>query len=335
VQSILNAVAKRWFLLAVLLGFAIVWFWPGAMGWTTAVQPRLVIPLALFLIAWTMDSQRLFSAVRKPGPALLAVAIGFTLPPLVAWGSGTLLPLADLHIGLLICACVPCTLASAVIWTRLAGGDEAQALLASFASSGLSWLVTPAWLAATTGNRITLDLPSMMLDLAGTLLLPVVLGQAARAVPLLGRLAAKRRRLLGIVSQLLVLAIMFRAAFEVAGMIRAEGSDLGALALVLTIALCLGNHLIALAAGWWGAGWLGVARPARMAVAFAGSQKTLPVSLMLWQLYYPGYLLAVVPLLVYHAGQLIVDTFIADRWANRASQASPEKATPPAPADWV
>src|SRR5258708_2976043 len=84
VHSILNSVSNRWFLVAVVRGFGVVWFWPGAMAWTTAVQPRLVIPLALFLIAWTMDRQRLFGAVQKPGPALLAVAIGFTLPPLVA-----------------------------------------------------------------------------------------------------------------------------------------------------------------------------------------------------------------------------------------------------------
>ncbi len=189
-----------------------------------------------------------------------------------------------------------------------------------------------------TGHRITLDLPARTLDLAGTLLLPVALGQAARAVPLLERIATKRQRVLGIVSQLLVLAIMFRAAAEVAGKIRAYGNDLGSLALVLTIGLCLGNHLIALGVGWWGAGRLGYDRPARMAVGFAGSQKTLPVSLMLWQLYYPGYPLAVMPLLIYHAGQLIVDTFIADRWgawATSEASTSPPAPPPPSTATWV
>jgi sodium/bile acid cotransporter 7 len=139
--------------------------------------------------------------------------------------------------------------------------------------------------------------------------------------------AVSRRRLLGVASQLLVLAIMFRAAFEVGGKIRSEGNELGLFALVLTIALCLGNHLVALAAGWWGAHLLGFAPGSRIAVAFAGSQKPLPVSLMLLQLYFPGYPLAVVPLLVYHAGQLIADTFIADRWANRLAAPPPAGAT--------
>src|SRR6516162_4775283 len=130
-----------------------------------------------------MDGGRLLGALKNPAPALLAVVVSYTLPPLVAWWCGALLPLEDLRIGLLICASVPCTLASAVIWTRLAHGDEAQALLASFAGSGLSWLVTPAWLAGLTGRRATLDFRAMMLDLAATLLLPVALGQAARAVP--------------------------------------------------------------------------------------------------------------------------------------------------------
>ena len=323
----MKVIAKRWFLLAVLLGFGIVWLWPGAMAWTQSVKPRLVIPLALFLVSWTMDGGRLLGALKNPAPALLAVVVSYTLPPLVAWWCGALLPLEDLRIGMLICACVPCTLASAVIWTRLAHGDEAQALLASFAGSGLSWLVTPTWLASLTGQHVAPNYPAMMLDLAATLLVPVALGQAARAVPLLQGIAVSRRRLLGVASQLLVLAIMFRAAFEVGAKIRSEGNELGLFAIVLTIALCLGNHLVALMAGWWGARALGFSPGSRIAVAFAGSQKSLPVSLMLLQLYFPGYPLAVVPLLVYHAGQLIADTFIADRWANRLAAPPPVRAS--------
>ena len=50
-----------------------------------------------------------------------------------------------------------------------------------------------------------------------------------------------------------------------------------------------------------------------MAIAFAGSQKTLPVALFLFHAYFKDqYPLAVVPLAFYHVGQLVVDTFVAD-----------------------
>ena len=52
------------------------------------------------------------------------------------------------------------------------------------------------------------------------------------------------------------------------------------------------------------------------AVAFAGSQKTLPVALYLYQTYYVAdYPLAVLSLALYHVGQLLADTVIADRLA--------------------
>src|SRR5262245_29928581 len=138
--------ARHWFLLALLAGCALAVTWPAALNWARPAQPRYVMPLALFLTAWTMPSRRLLEAVRRPAPAALAVAAGFTLPPILAWGAGELLP-DDLRVGLLVMCCGPCTLASAAIWTRLAHGDDGSAILATLGSSALGWLVTPALLA--------------------------------------------------------------------------------------------------------------------------------------------------------------------------------------------
>jgi sodium/bile acid cotransporter 7 len=65
-------------------------------------------------------------------------------------------------------------------------------------------------------------------------------------------------------------------------------------------------------------------RAEQIAVAFAGSQKTLPVGLFLFEAYYRAdYPLAVVPLLFYHAGQLLADTVIADVIVGRGSGSKP------------
>jgi sodium/bile acid cotransporter 7 len=76
--------------------------------------------------------------------------------------------------------------------------------------------------------------------------------------------------------------------------------------------------LLALVGGIWTGKLFRFDRASRIAIGFAGSQKTLPVSLALWELYFKQYPLAVVPLLFYHAGQLIVDTFVADQWENKS-----------------
>jgi sodium/bile acid cotransporter 7 len=224
---------------------------------------------------------------------------------------GPLLPGTDYHIGLLIAASVPCTLASAVLWTRRAGGSEATALLVIFITNATGWLFTTGWLALTTRTTVAFAFAEMMWDLLITLVLPVTLGQLARAVPFLALLADRRKVVLGVVSQLLVICILFKAAGAVGERLRRNSVDLAPLFFVA--ALCLGLHTFGLLLGLWTSRWWGFDRPRQLAVGFAGSQKTLPVALLLFEQYYQGtYPLAVVPLTFYHLGQLLVDTFVAD-----------------------
>jgi sodium/bile acid cotransporter 7 len=74
---------------------------------------------------------------------------------------------------------------------------------------------------------------------------------------------------------------------------------------------------IALAAG------LRLPREDRIAVGIAGSQKTLMVGLQVAL----ACQLLILPMVVYHVGQLIVDTIIADRW--RRPPHSPTNLTEP------
>jgi sodium/bile acid cotransporter 7 len=88
--------------------------------------------------------------------------------------------------------------------------------------------------------------------------------------------------------------------------------------LALTAAACLAVHLAGLFLGLAAGRLVGLDRPDRIAVGFAASQKTLPVGLLLFNAYYQAdYPLAVLPLVVYHAGQLLADTLVADRLAGR------------------
>ena len=81
----------------------------------------------------------------------------------------------------------------------------------------------------------------------------------------------------------------------------------------LMIALVLTIHLSMLALGHLVGVWLGMSREARIAVGFAGSQKTLLVGLTVAVEDYGFLPLAVLPMVAYHVGQLLVDTLIADR----------------------
>src|SRR4051812_20293884 len=119
---------QRWFLLLLLGGGAVALARPQALEWTAVLDPRAVVAVALFLTAWTMPGRHLLDMLTRPWPALWGFALSAGAVPLAAWLLMPLLP-AAFGIGLLISASVPCTLASAILWTRRAGGDEATVLL--------------------------------------------------------------------------------------------------------------------------------------------------------------------------------------------------------------
>jgi sodium/bile acid cotransporter 7 len=275
-----------------------------------------LVALSLFLVAWGMEGRSLYRAAVRPWAALWAVAVSYGALPALAWLAGPLLPLPDLAVGLLIITSVPCTLASAVLWTRLGCGNEAVALLVVVLTTNLSWLATTLWLALTTGARVSAGPETMMRGLALVLLLPVGLGQLARAVPGVAAFVARHRTLNGNLSRLLLLTILLRAAADLSG----RTSGLTAPALLTTAAVALGLHLSALSLALGGARALRLPRPDGIAAAFAGSQKTLPVALFLFAAYYEArYPLAVVAVVFYHVGQLLADTLVAEWLAGRAA----------------
>jgi len=100
-----------------------------------------------------------------------------------------------------------------------------------------------------------------------------------------------------------------------------ERSETLSLALaVATGFLAVASHLIGLAGGFWTSKWMKFDPSEQIAVAFACSQKTLPVSLYLFMTYFKdAYPLAILPLVFYHVGQLIVDTFIAEGLSKHAA----------------
>src|SRR5438034_678770 len=209
---------KRWFLLLLVVGLSLAAWMPRSLQPVVGVlEPKVIVSVALFLMAWCLESRHLLRTLLRPWPAVWAVLISYGLLPALAWTASLLLELADFRIGLMIAASVPCTLASAVLWTRMAHGNEATALLVTRLTTGTS---------------------------------------------------------------------------------------------------CLAIHLIGLAFGFWSGRALRFDRPNQIAVAFGCSQKSLPVALFLYQTYAEAYPLAVIPLAIYHMGQLIVDTVIAERMAD-------------------
>jgi len=91
--------------------------------------------------------------------------------------------------------------------------------------------------------------------------------------------------------------------------------------LVATVALCA---LLLVAACGWLAGigrLIGLTRPARIALLFCGSNKSLATGLPMASVLFPAHTVAliVLPLMIYHQLQIIAGGILANRLARRGS----------------
>lgn len=290
--------------------------------WEAVIRPRVTTAIVLFLMSFTLDSRQIVHSLRAPGPVLVASVINLGLIPLLACGLVPLQSTLDFRVGLMIAASVPCTLAAASVWTRKALGDDAVSLLVTLLTNSICVIVTPFWLSFATTQAVQFDLGEMTLRLCYVVLVPTILGQAARQLPKFGAAATRYKVPLGVVAQSLILLLVFSAAASAGRKLSEPGPGFALSALLFVAACGLGLHLVAMLVAWRMGGWLGFPLPQRAAMVFAGSQKTLPIGVLLAtdpsMFGAAGVPFAIFPMIVYHAGQLLIDTSIAQKLAAMA-----------------
>ncbi|MCO6458745.1 MAG: bile acid:sodium symporter [Pirellulaceae bacterium] len=319
----LTFLSRRWFLLS-LAAVLLVGILGGRRLEPLAEVTLLrhgIVAAVLFLMALPLEAAAVWRALRFPAAPLLAVAVNFVVVPLLAWGaSGTLSP--ELAPGLLVAATTPCTLASAAVWTRRAGGNDAPALLVTLITNATCFLVTPLWLAAMIGQHVEIDVGDMMRKLGLLVVLPMAVAQSLRASRLVGQWATRAKVGLSVLAQVGILFMVFLGAIGTGIRLFDDQSPaLGWVQLAWMVVVVLAVHLLAWGIGFRLAGMWGLSRGDRIAVGFAGSQKTLMVGLQVAM----ESQVSILPMVAYHVGQLIVDTLIADRLRGGSHQAPPSQ----------
>src|SRR5690606_39005274 len=145
-----------------------------------------------------------------------------------------------------------------------------------------------------------------------------VAGQLVRLVPQVRRFVDAHKTAAGVVAQAMILLIVFSAALLKMGpqLNAMNGAGGGLLGLLVVWISGMILHLTAMWIGWQSGQVLGFTRPDRIAIAFAGSQKTLPIGLLVaTDPSMAEFGFAVFPMLLYHASQLFLDTAVADQMA--------------------
>lgn len=312
----LSAIRDRWFLIALVALLV------AGMGWPSETRPLIgwldgdwVVAIVTFVMALPLETSAIWGTVRRPGAAWLGAFVNSGICPPLGWLASLMLP-RELAIGLIVATAVPCTLATAAVWTRRAGGNDAVAFLVTMITNLACFLVVPAWLWLFSHVQANVDYQAIVVGLMLLIVAPIVLAQLLRQWSPIGSWATRNKKTLSWFAQIGVLTmVLIGAVSSGEKLLVAEDDSVVTTANVLL--LVAGVTFVHLAALWIGlrlSAAFGFTWPDSIAVAFAGSQKTLMVGAYVALAVGP---LAILPMVAYHAVQLFVDTLIADRWAKR------------------
>ncbi len=297
----------------------------GVQLFLQTVKPSITTAIVLFLMSFSLDTSRLQQSLRNPTAAGIGFLVNMGLTPLIAWPLARWLGDPDLSLGLIIATLAPCTLATASVFTRRARGNDAVSLLVTLSTNLACVVISPWWLSLWLARSTQIDLTAVSTQLAGCVLAPTILGQILQATARGRALAEHYRRPIGISAQSIVLLLVFVAATHGGTILRDQPTRPGSGLIIAMILIGAIVHFIALVAGGLTARLARLSRDDVIAVAIAGSQKTLPIGLLIAT--HPEVAavsgpFVTFPLLAFHAAQLLLDAAVADWWASGETNTS-------------
>ena len=261
------------------------------------------------LMALPIPFELIRQSLFRPWPALLASLVNMAFIPLAAWlVAKTLSPY--LAGGLIVASVIPCTLASAAVWTRRAGGDDTVAILVTLITNLSCVVITPLWLVALLSRDVKIDLWAMVNELFIVVLLPIAIAQLLRIHKRVASWSQQNKSSLAIACQVGILIMVTSGAIQMGQHLQSGDASrsISLLELLWTVVLTVVVHLVSMVVAWYLAAATGVARPQQIAASISGSQKTLMIGLKMAL----DCGVSILPMVAFHVGQLLLDTFIAD-----------------------
>lgn len=223
--------------------------------------------------------------------------------------------LEEIWLGVFYLAALPSTVSSSVVMISIAGGNIPAGIFNATLSSFAGIFITPLWVGLiVTSSSETLDTSNIVLKLGLQVLLPVTLGLLLNKR--FGAWANKHKLRLKYIDQvtiLLVIYISFCQSFS--SHIFAHFS--------WTSILLLGAGMVALFFSTMGMVYfvsrlLGFSLKDKITVLFCGSKKSLIHGTVMSKVLFPASFpvgVILLPLMLYHALQLILSSIIAQRLA--------------------
>lgn len=303
---------QHWFLIALITVLPLGIIGTDYLKWLNsfALARTVLVCCVMGLMALPIPFELIRQSLFRPWPAILASLVNMVFIPLAAWlAAKTLSPY--LAGGLIVAAVIPCTLASAAVWTRRAGGDDTVAILVTLMTNSTCVIITPIWLVLLLSRSVHLQMWPMVNELFIVVLMPIAVAQTLRLNRKVGAWSQTHKQSLAVCCQIGILIMVASGAIQMGQHLSSapDGATVSFVEIFWTIGLTVLIHLISMIVAWYLAAATGVARPQQIGAAISGSQKTLMIGLKLAL----DCGVSIIPMVAFHVGQLLLDTFIADK----------------------
>lgn len=311
-----SIITKYWFFLGILVVVLAAFGLRGHHTWINEYHILTVgIFTAFFITGVALDTSSIGTQLLQWKTPVVAMISSLAVIPLLSWCLASLVLPLEYVIGVCIIATAPVTVVSGTVMTALGGGNIPLSLFICVLGNFIGIFTIPFSLKLLIEGAGNINLPAlkMLWGLVTTVLVPIGLGHLARS-RLKGCLS-RHKQAFSVFQQGIVLLIIFNAVASSAANIGAAGATLP-----LLLAFLVFLHSLILAMNYGISKIIGLDRPSTTAFTIHTSQKTLAVSYLVWSGYFANhYPAALIPGIVYHLTQMIMDTFVAEKFRKYSS----------------
>jgi len=312
------------FILALLGMIILAWLWPaGGTGEGPLSLSELAnygVSIIFFFYGLKLSKEKLVAGLGNWKLHMLVQGSTFILFPLIVLPCKALLP-EDLHLlwlGAFFLASLPSTVSSSVVMVSIAEGNIPAAIFNASISSIVGVFITPLWMGLVntgqTGEEIAFG------DIVGKLVLQVLVPVAIGILlnPRWGKWAERYKVQLKYFDQTIILIIVYTAfceSFEKNMFASLTWLELGGLAVAVLILFFVAYACISGICRL-----LGFSYEDRVTATFCGSKKSMVHGTVMSKVLFPGSTVTgilLLPLMLYHALQLIVVSLIARRMVEK------------------
>ena len=311
---------KNWFFVGIAVMVLTAFYIPGVGLFLKAYKVlNIVIFLGFLTTGLTLDTSSILEQLKNVRVLLAALISSLFLFPVIAYFLAGFFFKAppDVAVGALIIGIAPATIASGTVMTAMALGNIPLSLFICVLTNFTSLLTIPFLLSQLlqyTGTNVDLPVTNMMISLAMKVLLPTLIGQVLR--PHMASFITPYKKQISIFNQGIVLMIVLNAVSSAAD--RLLESDI---TIVWIFVFMFGLHVLILAINFGLSRIIRLDLPSTAAFTIHTSQKTLTISYIVWaEHFYQSHPMALIPPIVYHLTQSIVDTWVAHRFRQLAEK---------------